>query len=351
MTYALTSEKLVPPVVNDRNAAGSFLRTLQSPWFVLVADLQDTVMTTTIAYAKDRGLKNLPFPLTTRTVTCPSALGSDSKPVPVKVLGVDTYLPDSMQFSLEYGCRLAPAGCFTVMPSYRGEQPDHTHLNQFLHSEAEVPGGLSEITAYVDGYVRALSTEILDRYGDRLIAARGDISHLERMVNSETGFEQLTFKEALRVIDGAPGCVRDEGNWRSLTRRGERLLMERVSEFVWVQGFDSLAVPFYQAFNDDDGRTARAADLYFGLGEIVGSGERHSTADGLRQSIKMHGVHEAEYAWYVRMREDLPMRTSGFGMGVERFLMWVLAHNDIRDIPLISRLNEPGDYPAEVHRP
>jgi asparaginyl-tRNA synthetase len=45
------------------------------------------------------------------------------------------------------------------------------------------------------------------------------------------------------------------------------------------------------------------------------------------------------------------MRTSGFGMGVERFLMWVLNHDDIRDIPLVSRLNEPKAWPEAVLRP
>jgi aspartyl/asparaginyl-tRNA synthetase len=71
----------------------------------------------------------------------------------------------------------------------------------------------------------------------------------------------------------------------------------------------------------------------------------------LRKSMARHDVNEQEYAWYVRMRKDLPMVTAGFGMGIERFLMWVLSHDDIRDVPLMSRLNEPAAFPAAVTRP
>jgi aspartyl/asparaginyl-tRNA synthetase len=51
------------------------------------------------------------------------------------------------------------------------------------------------------------------------------------------------------------------------------------------------------------------------------------------------------------MKEEFPMLTSGFGMGVDRFLMWVLKHDDIRDMPLISRTDEPKSWPASVTRP
>uniref|UniRef100_UPI003F495E47 amino acid--tRNA ligase-related protein n=1 Tax=Nonomuraea bangladeshensis TaxID=404385 RepID=UPI003F495E47 len=324
---------------------------LHSPWFALVADLHDVILPTTVTYASSRGLKSLQLPLTTRTITCPTALGSDSEPVPVKVNGVPTYLADSMQFALEYGCRMARSGCYTIMPSFRAEEPDSTHLGQFTHSEAEIVGDLDDLIRYVDGYVRTLAATVLDRLGDRLAQARGDISHLERMVGRREAFEQLTFEEAVRVVNDEDGAVLDNGVWRSFTRKGELLLMERVSEFVWVRHFDSLAVPFYQAFVDPSGKIANNADLYFGMGEVAGAGERHADAEGLRKSMALHGVNESEYAWYVRMREVAPLRTSGFGLGVERFLMWVLNHGDIRDVSLISRVDESKAWPAAVVRP
>jgi aspartyl/asparaginyl-tRNA synthetase len=351
MTQTTAVQNFVrPPGGYDSVEPDAVVVALRSPWSALIAELYDVILATTDDYARSHGLRSFPLPLTTRSVTCPTALGSDSEPVPVTVLGVHTYLPDSLQFALEYGCRLVPHGCFVVAPSFRGEPADQTHLNQYTHSEAEIPGGLDDLIDYVDGYLSTLSGAVLDRLGGRLAATRGDVSHLERMA-CRASFEQLSFDEAVRVVADDDGCVHDEGTWRTLTRRGERLLMRRVSEFVWIRHFDSLAVPFYQAFDDGDGKAARNADLLFGPGEIVGSGERHADARTLRKSMAAHGVSEQEYAWYVRMREAFPMRTAGFGMGVERFLMWVLRHDDIRDIPLISRLNEPLEFPEAVIRP
>ncbi len=126
--------------------------------------------------------------------------------------------------------------------------------------------------------------------------------------------------------------------------------MQEVGEVVWVTHFDRLAVPFYQAFGPEPG-TAANADLLFGPGEVVGSGERHVEAAVLRSALSDHGIAENDYAWYVEMKHEMPMRTAGFGMGMERFLMWVLQHDDIRDLPLVSRLDEPPAWPARVARP
>ncbi|MDT8916005.1 amino acid--tRNA ligase-related protein [Amycolatopsis sp. PS_44_ISF1] len=340
-----------PPVVSSFNEPGAFLESIRSPWFHLIADLHDIIQSATVQYAAAQGLKSLYLPLTTRTVTCPTALGSDSEPVPVTVSGVKTYLADSMQFALEYGCRVSQTGCYNILPSFRAEEPDETHLGQFTHSEAEIVGDLDDLIRYVDGYVKAMAAAVLERAGARLEVERRGTAHLQRMVDRDAAFEQLTFDEAVRIVGDVDGTVRDEGAWRTLTRRGELLLMRRVSEFVWVRHFDSLAVPFYQAFTDESAERAKNADLFFGMGEVVGSGERHTDVGELRKSIALHSVDEAEYDWYVRMQEEAPMLTSGFGMGIERFLMWVLGHHDIRDVALISRVDEPQDWPAAVVRP
>jgi asparaginyl-tRNA synthetase len=346
-----SSTIVTPPPLSNLDRAGGFADAMRSPWYQLISELQNIVLQTTVRYAAAHGLSGVFLPLTTRTVTCANALGSDSRPVQVSVSGVDTYLVDSMQFALEYACRIGGNGCYTIMPSFRDDDPDGSHLAQFTHSEAELIGDLDVMIQYVDGYVKALAKAILERLGDRLAATRGDISHLQRTADAPGSFEQLTFEEALRVVADVEGAVCRAGNHRSLSRKGEAALLERVSEMLWVRHFDYLSVPFYHAFNDRDCAFARNADMYFGLGEIVGAGERHENADDLRHSMKIHGVTEAEYDWYVRMREEAPMKTSGFGMGVDRFLMWVLKHDDIRDMPLISRVGEPREWPATVARP
>ena len=351
MSNSLRLNGPLQPPAGTGNDQDTFLARVRSPWYVLIADLQDAILATTVEYARSRGLRNHHLPITTRTITCPGGLGSDSEPVRVRVSGVDTYLSDSMQFLLEYGCRVSPRGVYTVLPSFRDEQPDARHLSQFTHSEAEIPGNLADVMSYVEGYVRALAESLLDQYGERLAEAVGDVSHLERMAGHSAPFARLTFAEAAELLADESGCLRDEGGWRTLTHRGELELMRRVSEFVWVTHFDHLAVPFYQGFGDDDGLTAANADLLFGIGEVVGLGERHTDGETLRKAIAKHDVAEGDYAWYVRMKNEIPMPTAGFGLGIERFLLWVLRHDDIRDISLVPRGDESPSWPTSVDRP
>ena len=99
------------------------------------------------------------LPVTTGSISSPMGRGSDSLTVRINLEGIDTYLADSMQFLLEYGCRLNLKGVYYVMPSFRGEKADERHLCQFYHSEAEIPGKLENVMNLVDEYIKYLSSE------------------------------------------------------------------------------------------------------------------------------------------------------------------------------------------------
>jgi asparaginyl-tRNA synthetase len=126
-------------------------------------------------------------------------------------------------------------------------------------------------------------------------------------------------------------------NARRLTRNGELKIIDMMGGVVWVTHFDSLSVPFYQAWGDASKATAATADLLFGLGEVVGAGERHTHSNELLEALAIHQVSADGYEWYVQMKEDFPMRTAGFGLGLERYLAWLFQHNDVRDLQLLPR--------------
>jgi len=120
--------------------------------------------------------------------------------------------------------------------------------------------------------------------------------------------------------------------------------MRKMNGFVWIMHPPHGVVPFYQAYTEDN-LHAKSADLLMGIGETVGCGERHYDADETINALTKHQISPSEYAWYIRMKREFPMKTSGFGMGIERFLLWVLKHNDIRDIALLSRLKDIPSVP------
>lgn len=311
---------------------------MDSQWYRTLFVLLDCVHVSTTEFMSQRRLRAAMLPITTSSVSSPMGLGSDSLPVEVNLFGVDTYLADSMQFMLEYGCRFADEGCYYIMPSFRGEACDARHLSQFFHSEAEIPGDLEAVIAFVEDYVRALSMTVVA--SGQLQALGVDVSHVEALARRTEPLPRVSLDEAIVLLRDVEGAIHhDPLGFRVLTNLGERALMERFGGIVWVTHMDHLAVPFYQAFDDDVGRTARCADLLMGIGETVGSGERHATSDAALLALKRHAVDPTPYEWYLQMRRSSPKQTSGFGLGIERFLCWVLGHDDIRDMQIVPREN------------
>lgn len=315
---------------------GYHLEVLRNPWYRSVARMQNTISESTVDFWRRRNGHTLHLPVTTGSISSPMGRGSDSLPVEVDLMGSTTYLADSMQFMLEFGVRLTGRDTYYVMPSFRGEDADARHLCQFFHSEAEIAGGLDDVMGDVEQYLRALAGDLLERDADVIRDCGGDLARIEELASGRT-FQRLSFDEAADLV--SPAGIEEHGAWRDLTREGERLLLSKLGDFVWVTHWDHLSVPFYQAFGDADRRTASNADLLFGIGEVVGAGERHTTAEDARVALALHEVDPEPYAWYLDMRTAQPLQTGGFGLGIERLLMWLLDHDDIRDMQLLPRRN------------
>ena len=121
-----------------KNLNTHYIEALDKPWYKTLVKLENLLSVETINFYKKKGMVTMHLPVTTGSISSPMGRGSDSLPVKVKLEGVETYLADSMQFLLEYGCRLTNKGVYYIMPSFRGEKADERHLCQFYHSEAEI---------------------------------------------------------------------------------------------------------------------------------------------------------------------------------------------------------------------
>lgn len=312
---------------------------LRSEWYKKLAILQDEINHSTWRFYREKGFRTASLPITTGSVTSPMGLGSDSLPVEVTLEGVKTYLADSMQFHLEYLLRYVPGGVQYIMPSFRGEAADSRHLCQFYHSEAEIIGGLPDVMQLVNQYVYRLCVDLLEAVPDIIQKMAGTTDHLEYVVNMQCQVPQVSFEQAVKDLKNHPRYVQyHSAGFRTITPVGEKALIERYGGMVWLTHHDYLAVPFYQA-QDATGNYALNADLLFGIGEVVGAGERHSTGEQLREALALHQLQEDGYEWYVYMKDHFPMQTAGFGMGVERFLLWLTKQDDIRDFQIIPRFN------------
>lgn len=338
MTSLVVKTRLQPPK-SWRNESNHYKEALKSEWYKKLVILQDEINHSSWEFFRKKGIRTVSLPITTGSVTSPMGLGSDSLPVKVNLEGIDTYLSDSMQFHLEYLLRYLENGVHYIMPSFRGEQADERHLCQFYHSEAEITGGLEDVVHLVNEYIYQLCVDLLDRIPDLIEEFAGTLDHLKSIVQKQKKIEKITFEEAVRILEDKPQFIQHhKEGFRTITSEGEKKLIQIFGGMVWLSHFDYISVPFYQAL-DETGKYALNADLLFGIGEVVGAGERHITGKEVRDALQFHKLDEQEYEWYLHMKEAHPIKTSGFGMGVERFLLWLTQQNDIRDFQVIPRFN------------
>lgn len=314
---------------------------LSHPWYRIVSELQDGVTQATVNFFTHRGLRNFHFPITTGAISSPMGLGSDSKPVPVKIGDVPTYLADSMQFFLEYGCRLCDKGAYYLQPSFRGEDADARHLCQFYHAEAEIPGTLDGVKSLIQDYLQTMTEFLVGKYESQIVSTAGTLSHVHALLDAKN-FTEISHHQAsiwLATRGDNHFLKKDPNGIGIITSAGELELLAHEGPFIWLQCPPHSSIPFYQAFHPENADYALCADLLMGIGETVGAGQRHQDASDVLKALARHAVDSEAYRWYIEMREVSPLKTSGFGLGTERYLCWLLQHDDVRDFQIIPRFN------------
>jgi aspartyl/asparaginyl-tRNA synthetase len=332
------------------------MKALQSQWYTTMFRMQSTLMHTSVDFfSRVMQYRYMMVPMTSGSISSPMGLGSDSQPVSIELGGLQTYLADSQQFTLEYALRLEDGlqGAYYVGTSCRGEDPDSTHLNQFCHVECELLGGFPDGMAVANHYVVALTQALKKHHHAEIEAFAGTTAHLDQMLElflrQGGAFATITLDKALALPEMADDmwkyAVEEQPEFgRTLTRKGEQMLIKKFGGAVWLTDMDHLSVPFYQAYVEEDqfsqskNKKAQCGDLLLGLGEVVGCGNRHITADQALKALEHHEVDPAEYAWYIDMRRLKELNTTGWGIGTERFLAWVIQHDDIRDVQVLPRL-------------
>lgn len=332
-------QETIRPTKSWKNIKTHYIEALNSRWYLDLIEIENMITKYTTLFYIDKKIKTLHLPITTGSISSPMGLGSDSLPVKVNLNGINTYLADSMQFLLEYATRLFKNGAYYIMPSFRGEQADKRHLCQFYHSEVEIPGTLEDVIKLAEDYIKYLSSKILLEFGEELKTIAGDVSHIQYLINIEK-FPEVTFEEACSILNYSKKFIEynNKDGFRKINSLGEKELIKYFGGIVWLKNFDALSVPFYQDVTEDR-KYAKNADLLFGIGETLGAGQRHENGYQVRETLKIHNVSEDEYNWYIKMKDEYPLKTSGFGMGIERYILWLTQKDDIRDCQILPRFN------------
>jgi len=247
---------------------------------------------------------------------------------PVEYFGKQAYLTQSWQLYAE--AAISSIGkIFTIAPSFRAEKSrTRRHLTEYWHLEVEEPFCDLECTMkmqenFISHIVQNLAQKLPE---DIKIFGRDP----QELLNVKTPFDRITYDEAVEIINKEGGYIKwgDDLTWLQ-----EKILTMKHKKPFFVHRYPKGVKAFYHMPDPERSEVTLSADLLApeGYGEIIGGGQRIHDLKQLLQRIKDEKLDPKDYSWYVDLRKWGTVPHAGFGMGVERLLMWMLKLDHIRD--------------------
>ncbi|OGY35166.1 MAG: hypothetical protein A3E36_00630 [Candidatus Andersenbacteria bacterium RIFCSPHIGHO2_12_FULL_45_11b] len=349
--------KLNIPKYNPRT---HYLRVADSQYFRELTKLRHYIKIATDKYwSETQGAYNVDLFMITPSISSPMGPSSDSEAISIKFGDLKTFLVDSAQFGLEPVLMNGFDKVYCYLPSMRGENPDEKHLNQFYHCEAEIRGQIDDLIPLVEKYIKILVKTIKDLPDivEKLaLDDKATRTSIEAVLKAQK-FPRITFDEAVGLLEenGFGRLVNYTKHGRDLKSNSEIILSQllRYKTPFWIYGYDRDRVPFYQKPDPKDSEKVLNADLIFPPlfegafgGEIIGCGQRQDNKKEILESLFRQNISTDSYEWYIHLRDLANYSgTSGFGLGIERFITWILGQNNIRDAILYPRLKNIRTYP------
>ncbi|MFW9830643.1 MAG: aspartate--tRNA(Asn) ligase [Candidatus Thorarchaeota archaeon] len=256
---------------------------------------------------------------------------------PFKYFGGIAYLSQSAQLYEEAAiCGLEKV--YLLSPSFRAEKHrTRRHLTEYWHLESEILFGTHEdIMGVEERLVHAMVKHVKENYQPQLNLLKVKVQV------PKLPFKRITYDKAIELA-GEQGFKVAWGE--DLGTEAERAVSKQFKVPFFIEGYPTSARSFYHMPDPERPEVTLSSDLIApeGYGELTSGGQRIHDLDLLLQRIKNEKLDPSAYDWYLELRKfGLPPH-SGFGMGLEQFLVWLLRLKHIREACLFPRT------PSRIH--
>jgi asparaginyl-tRNA synthetase len=280
--------------------------------------------------------------------------------------GRPTNLTVSGQLEGELGA-LALGEIYTFGPTFRAENSNTTrHLAEFWMIEPEMAFyDLTDNMDLAEEFLKSLIKYALDNCMDDLqfLANRLKeeeknkpqdqrsmdlIEKLQFVLNND--FVRITYTEAIDILKDSKPYKKKKFqfpvDWGvDLQSEHERYLVEKHFQCpVILTDYPKDIKAFYMKQNDD-GKTVGAMDVLFPqIGEIIGGSQREENLEKLETRMKEMNIPVEEMWWYLDTRRFGSVVHSGFGLGFERFILFVTGMGNIRDVIAFARTPKNAEF-------
>jgi len=239
---------------------------------------------------------------------------------------------------------MAMGKIYTFGPTFRAENSNTTrHAAEFWQIEPEVAfAEIDDIIEIATDMIKSIIRDVMEHCDPEisffdLRYEKGLKEKLSNVVESEFG--RLDYGEAIKLLEQSERKFQYPIEWGcDLQTEHERYLTDEVfKKPVFVVNYPKKLKSFYMKQNSD-GLTVAATDLLVpGVGEIIGCSQREDNQEKLLQAINDRGMNVADYEHYLALRKFGSVPHSGFGLGLERMLMYITGIGNIRDTALYPR--------------
>lgn len=270
---------------------------------------------------------------------------SQADPFKQDFFGSEAFLTVSGQLNLEsFACSMGKV--YTFGPTFRAENSNTSrHLAEFWMIEPEV--AFADLAANADLAERFLSEVIqgvLERCPDDMafFEERGDEGLIERLTKvCQQTFTRMTYSEAVNLLLETKHTFEFPVTWGAdLQSEHERFITEQIIKApVVVTDYPKDIKAFYMRLNEDEKTVAAMDVLVPGVGEIIGGSQREERLSVL--DARMDPRLADELWWYRDLRRYGSVPHAGFGLGLERLLLYITGMDNIRDAIPFPRV--PGN--------
>lgn len=288
-----------------------------------VLKVRDEVFRSAREYLRNEGFYETTSPMFVST------MGEEgSELFEVEYFGKKVYLTQTSQMHLEPQL-YAMENVFILAPSFRAEKSrTRKHVTEYWHLEVE--------EAWCDHECNLKRQEGLISHMCHSVAQnrQAELTELgaspERLLAVKPPFDRMTYAEAIEFCQKHDLKI----EWgEDLRTEAENVLTEDRDNFLFVEYYPKEIKSFYMRHNEIDPQTYKNNDLLAprGYGEIIGGSEREIDVDRIIENLKRIGDDPKKYEWYLDIRRYGSVPHSGFGVGMDRLVMWMLELEHIRD--------------------
>ncbi|MDF9824473.1 asparaginyl-tRNA synthetase [Breznakia sp. PF5-3] len=239
---------------------------------------------------------------------------------------------------------LAFRDVYTFGPTFRAENSNTSrHASEFWMIEPEIAfADLDDDMDLIEDMVKFCIDYVLENAPEEMkfFNSMIDKEAIERITKvRDSEFKRMTYTEAVEHLQKADVKFEYPVEWGTdLQSEHERYICEKIVDGpVFLTDYPKDIKAFYMRMNDD-GKTVAACDLLVpGVGELVGGSQREERYDVLLKRMNEMGIEEESLDWYMDLRKYGGCKHAGFGLGFDRFLMYITGMQNIRDVQPFAR--------------